>query len=92
MSKWQMAARFSAIMTAVMLVGLGVVWAFTPGEPEPVKAGTIVGYRFSGDYPHRCRLWIKPLGSTLRDRVLTDPNTERECLDSKIGDRWTRWS
>lgn len=54
------------------------------------NAGTIVGFRFSGDYPHRCRLWIKPPGSTITGRVLIDPNTEAECLGARIGDPWER--
>ncbi len=53
-------------------------------------AGTVVGFRFSGDYVHRCRLWIKPTGETLNDRVLIDPNSEAECLNARIGDRWER--
>lgn len=87
-------AEWSGYLAAFMVVLLmtgALTWVVWPEEPERVDYGTVVGFRFSGSYPHRCRMWIKPGGATLRDRVLLDPNTEQECTDARIGDRWERW-
>jgi len=76
-------------VTLGALVG-GATYACLPGEPLPPTSGTVVGFRFSSAYQHRCRLWIKPTGSALRHRVLVDPNSETECLNAQTGDRWER--
>jgi hypothetical protein len=86
----QLIWRIVAMSVGVGLVTGGVVVACTPQMPAPVASGTVVGFRFSGDAPHRCRLWIKPTGRTLRNRVLLDPNSESECVNARIGDRWER--
>lgn len=78
------------VWTLLALAGIGVLiqWRLPEEPPPPVTSGTVVGWRFSGDYPHRCRLWIKPPGAFLGDKVLVDPNSEAECLASEIGDWW----
>jgi hypothetical protein len=80
-----------SVPVALVLALAGVLgWWVYPEEPPPVRQGTVAGWRFSGDYVHRCRLWIIPPGAFLNDRVLLDPNTEQECLDSRVGDWWER--
>lgn len=79
-----------SVLVVLMLAGAGaLVWWVIPEEPAPpVTRGTVVGWRFSDDYPHRCRLWIKPPSAFLGDKVLVDPNDEAECLAAEIGDWW----
>lgn len=84
---------------AQLLVGIAlaaacivlIVWVVPrTGATLAPTSGTVIGFRFSGDFPHRCRLWIKPAGNTIAHRVLLDPNSEAECLNARIGDRWER--
>lgn len=82
--------RFLSVALGVALVGTGVAVVFGPERPAPVDAGVIVGFRFSGDFPHRCRLWIRPDGAPGDTRVLVDPNAESECLTARTFDRWRR--
>lgn len=82
---------FLGALLVVLLMVAGLTWLVWPEpDPAPPRSGTVLGLRFSGDFPHRCRLWIRPEGAPREVRVLVDPNSEIECLDARTFDHWER--
>jgi hypothetical protein len=82
--------RVAATGLGVVLMGTGAALVLAPDEPPAPTSGVVLGFRFSGDYAHRCRLWIRPDGASGDTRVLVEPNSDEECLQLRTFDRWWR--